>query len=89
MGVDFHFWTEARKIECDSSGKEITGVWFQEYGPQRENSERYICDNCGAENYCIDRAFCTRCGKDTTLDKIREGAIKTTPVGNELWTNPQ
>jgi len=53
-----------------------------------KNSHRYICENCGAENYCVDRAFCTRCGLDTTLSKIREGKIKH-PVNHELWMDPE
>jgi ribosomal protein L37E len=88
MGVGFRFWTEVRRIECDGSGKKIESIWCKSYGPEVKDSHRYICENCGAENYCVDRAFCTRCGLDTTLSKIREGKIKH-PVDRELWMDPQ
>src|SRR5262249_1133121 len=51
-------------------------------------AERYVCANCGAENFVSDRAFCTRCGLDTTLDRIGAGQIRR-PVERELWMNPQ
>lgn len=87
MGVEFKFWTEVRSLDCDASGKKVDSLWYRENGPESENSERYVCDNCGAENYAGDRAFCTRCGTDTTLDFIRNGVIKR-PVGSALWKDP-
>jgi ribosomal protein L37E len=88
MGVEFRFWTEARRIECDKSGKTVDSIWCKSFGPQIEGSSRYVCENCGAENYSMDRAFCTRCGLDTTLSKIRSGKIRR-PVDRELWIEPQ
>lgn len=84
MGVEFRFWTEVRRIESDADGKKVTGIWCRPYGPETGRSERYVCDNCGAENYYLDRAFCTRCGLDTTLDRIREKKIGR-PAARELW----
>ena|SRR3990167_429947 len=86
MGVNFSFWTEARRIESNSDGTEVESVWVRNYGPDSAESKRYICDNCGAENYLLDRSFCTRCGIDTTLDRMSE--IKR-PIGNQLWANPK
>ncbi len=88
MGVEFRFWTEARRIDCDRSGERIEAIWLRPYGPDASGSKRYVCENCGAENYCLDRAFCTRCGLDTTLSQIREGNIKR-PVDRELWMEPE
>ncbi|MFC2074950.1 FAD-dependent oxidoreductase [Bdellovibrionota bacterium] len=88
MGVEFKFSTEVRRLESNSDGTGVESVWFKSFGPGSENSTRYICENCGAENFFVDRAFCTRCGLDTTLDKIREGKIAR-PVGSELWIDPE
>ncbi|RME04160.1 MAG: FAD-dependent oxidoreductase [Planctomycetota bacterium] len=87
MGVDFKFWTEVRRIDANKKGNRIEAIWYKPYGPEA-GGIRYVCENCGAENYCLDRAFCTRCGLDTTLDKIGAGKIHTT-VANELWAKPQ
>ncbi len=86
IGVTFDFWTEVRRIES-KDGEKVDHIWVQHYGPEH-GGQRYSCQNCGAENYCLDRAFCTRCGLDTTLDKIRQGLIKNV-VGSELWANPR
>jgi ribosomal protein L37E len=88
MGVEFRFWTEVRRIESNADGSQVDAIWCKTYGPDVGDAVRYICENCGAENYCLDRAFCTRCGLDTTLDKIREGKIKR-PAGSELWMDPE
>ncbi len=88
MGVEFRFWTEARRIESSGDGREVTGVWVRPYGPESEGAKRYICENCGAENFFLDRAFCTRCGRDTTLDRIRSGEIAR-PAPRELWMDPE
>jgi Thi4 family protein/flavin-dependent amine oxidoreductase len=83
MGVEFRFWTEVRRIDSNADGTCVDSVWCRPYGPEA-GGDRYVCDNCGAENYRFDRAFCTRCGRDTTLDRIREGKIRK-PTGRELW----
>ena len=84
MGVDFLFRTEARRLDGSQDGQKVASLWVKPYGPEVDSSTRFICDNCGAENYAQDRAFCTRCGLDTTLDKIAEGKIRH-PVHRELW----
>lgn len=88
MGVEFRFWTEVRRLESNGDGSQVESIWCKSYGPEVGESVRYICDNCGAENYFLDRAFCTRCGLDTTLDKIREGKLKRV-CGRELWMEPE
>jgi len=87
MGVEFRFFTEARRIDVDAEGERAQAVWYQTAGPETEQAKRYVCQNCGAENYTLDRAFCTRCGLDTTLTKIRQGIIAR-PVDRELWIDP-
>ncbi len=87
MGVEFSFWTEVRRLDSNSQGSAVEAVWAQKSSSE-QNSTRYICDNCGAENYALDRAFCTRCGLDRTLDFICEGKIQK-PVGSQLWQDPE
>ncbi len=84
MGVEIRFWTEVRRLEGNGDGGRLVSLWCRHYGPGTEGSSRYVCNNCGAENYMTDRAFCTRCGLDTTLDRVRDGEIAR-PVGRELW----
>lgn len=88
MGVTVKFWSEVRRIESNSDGSKVDAIWYRAYGPEAGDSTRYICRNCGAENYRLDRAFCTRCGLDTTLGKIRDGSLRR-PVGNHLWEDPE
>lgn len=87
IGVEFRFWTEARRLESDTEGQKIKSVWIKSYGPEAAGSSRYMCDNCGAENYSLDRAFCTRCGVNTTLSRTRAGQINK-PASENLWENP-
>ncbi|MDL1871201.1 FAD-dependent oxidoreductase [Deltaproteobacteria bacterium PRO3] len=88
MGVEFRFWTEARRLEADADGRRVERVWVRPYGPEHPQARRYVCVNCGAENYFLDRAFCTRCGRDTTLDRVRSGEIAK-PVARELWLDAE
>jgi hypothetical protein len=85
MGVEFSFWTEARRI--DGTSDQVDSVWCRTAGPESSDSHRYVCDGCGAENFAADRAFCTRCGRDRTLQMIRSGKIKT-PAAGDLWADP-
>lgn len=86
MGVEFQFHTEVRRIDSDASGGRVEAVWCRRSGPEAEGVHEYICDNCGNKVYAKDRAFCTRCGVDTTLDKVRDGKIRR-PVGSRLWAD--
>jgi hypothetical protein len=85
MGVTFRFRTELRRIDESAEGSEVESIWVRD--ASGDGVHRYVCDNCGAENFSVDRAFCTRCGDDTTLDKVRAGSIKR-PVGSRLWEDP-
>ena len=87
MGVQFRFCTEVRRLESSADGSRVDTIWYRTQSSQTEGATRYICANCGAENYCADRAFCSRCGLDTTLDKVYAGTIKQ-PVGTNLWQEP-
>jgi len=87
-GVEIRFRAEVRRIDASADGSRVEGVWCRRSGPETDGATRYVCDNCGAENYALDRAFCTRCGLDTTLDAVRDGRVKR-PAGSRLWADPE
>jgi hypothetical protein len=88
IGVELRFHTEVRRIDAAADGSKVEAVWCARGGPEAEGATRRICDNCGNEFFSVDRAFCTRCGIDTTLDAVRDGRIKR-PVGRFLWADPE
>lgn len=88
MGVEFRYFAEVRQLESNAEGTRVTGLLYRDNHPSRSEAQRYVCEGCGAENYYSDRAFCTRCGLDTTLDRVRTGEIRA-PVGSELWMDPE
>jgi ribosomal protein L37E len=88
MGVELRFHTEVRRIDSDASGSRVEAIWVKRGGPDVEGARESICDNCGNKCYAVDRAFCTRCGLDTTLDAVRDGRIRR-PVGSRLWADPE
>lgn len=87
LGVELRFWTEARRIDATADGTGVEAIWCRTTGPGSDG-RRYVCDGCGAENYAADRAFCTRCGKDTTLAWVRDGRIAR-PADGQLWVDPE
>ncbi|MBI4374648.1 MAG: FAD-dependent oxidoreductase [Deltaproteobacteria bacterium] len=87
MGVEIRYWTEVRRIDSNPEGSQVDAVWYRSYGPE-SGGKRYVCENCGAENHALDRAFCTRCGRDTTLNRVRDGEIQK-PACQELWMRPK
>ncbi|MBI2083323.1 MAG: FAD-dependent oxidoreductase [Deltaproteobacteria bacterium] len=87
MGIEIRYWTEVRRIDSNAHGNQIDQIWCRSYGTE-SGGKRYVCDNCGAENYSLDRAFCTRCGLNTTLDQIRQGQIHQS-TSRELWNQPE
>lgn len=88
LGVEFRFHTEVRRIDSDDRGSRVDAIWVKRGGPEAEGATRSICDNCGNECFVVDRAFCTRCGVDTTLDAVRDGRIRR-PVGSRLSADPE
>ena len=87
MGVKFKFWSEVRRIDSDKEGGRINSIWYQDNDPAAGRSSRYVCENCGAENYFTDRVFCHAFGLDVTLEKVRAGAIRR-PVAGQQWADP-
>ncbi|MFO0762011.1 MAG: FAD-dependent oxidoreductase [Byssovorax sp.] len=89
IGVELRFHHEVRRIDSDKRGSKVEAIWCKVGGPEAEGAYRYICENCGNECFAVDRAFCTRCGTDTTLDALREGHITKRPAGSKLWADPE
>jgi hypothetical protein len=88
LGVEVRFRNEVRRIDADPHGERVETIWVRSAGPEVSGSSRYVCESCGAENWCVDRALCTRCGADTTLDRVRSGAI-TRPLPSRPWSDPE
>lgn len=79
MGVEMRMRTEVRRIDADPSGARVEAIWVRSAGAEVRGSSRWICHGCGAENWSVDRAACTRCGTDTTFDRVRSGEIPRPP----------
>lgn len=88
LGVELRYHTEVRRIDADAKGTKVEAIWCRAGGPDAEGVHTYVCDNCGNRVHAVDRAFCTRCGTDTTLDLVRAGKIRR-PVGSQLWSDPE
>ncbi len=88
MGVEMRFRTEVRRIDSDVEGERVEAIWVRSAGPEVAGSHRWICEGCGAENWSVDRAACTRCGADTTLDRVRSGEIRR-PLPSHPWSDPE
>ncbi len=87
LGVEMRFRCEVRRIDADGRGERVEAIWVRAAGPEVSRSSRYVCESCGAENWCVDRALCTRCGMDTTLDRVRSGEIAR-PLPSRPWSDP-
>ncbi len=75
LGVELRVRTEVRRIDADPGGDGVQAIWVRSAGPEVAGSTRWVCEACGAENWALDRATCTRCGADETLDRVRSGEI--------------
>ena len=88
LGVELRFRSEVRRIDAERGGERVEAVWVRPAGPDVRGSSRYVCESCGAENWLVDRAACTRCGADTTLDRVRSGEIAR-PLPSRPWSDPE
>ncbi len=88
LGVELRFRSEVRRIDAEVGGELVEAVWVRSAGPDVRGSSRYVCESCGAENWLVDRATCTRCGADTTLDRVRSGEIAR-PLPSRPWSDPE
>ncbi|HEY6005293.1 MAG TPA: FAD-dependent oxidoreductase [Anaeromyxobacter sp.] len=88
LGVELRFRSEVRRIDAARGGESVEAIWVRSAGPEVGGSSRYVCESCGAENRFVDRALCTRCGVDTTLDRVRSGEIAR-PLPSRPWSDPE
>ncbi|HET8542714.1 MAG TPA: FAD-dependent oxidoreductase [Anaeromyxobacter sp.] len=88
MGVELRFRAEVRRIDASPAGDRVEAIWVRAAGADVPGSFRWICAGCGAENWSVDRAACTRCGADTTLDRVRSGEIRR-PLPSRGWADAE
>jgi hypothetical protein len=88
QGVSIRLRHDVRRIDALPDGSRVEAVWVRPYGEEVDGATAYVCQNCGARCFALDRAFCSRCGEDTTLDAIRDGRVKR-PAGNGPPEDPK